>query len=93
LKVVRQHFRFPSNKLDYVAQELGLGSKEKHEGFELWVKCMQRDLAAWQKMEKYNIQDVILLEKLYTTLLPWIISTPSRGITKVLREQLAKNVG
>jgi len=92
LKVVRQHFRFPSNKLDYVAQELGLGSKEKHEGFELWVKCMQRDLAAWQKMEKYNIQDVILLEKLYITLLPWIISTPSRGITKVLREQLAKNV-
>jgi hypothetical protein len=53
---------------------------------------MQRDLAAWQKMEKYNIQDVILLEKLYITLLPWIISTPSRGITKVLREQLAKNV-
>jgi uncharacterized protein YprB with RNaseH-like and TPR domain len=92
LKVVRQHFRFPSYKLEYVAQVLGLGGKEKHKGFELWVECMQRDLSAWKTMEKYNIQDVILLEKLYTTLLPWIISTPSRGITKVLREQLAKNV-
>lgn len=92
LKVVRQHFRFPSNKLDYVAQALGLGSKEKHEGFELWVKCMQRDMEAWKKMEQYNIQDVVLLEKLYNVLLPWIISTPSRGITKVLRDQLAKSV-
>lgn len=92
LKVVRQCFRFPSNKLDYVAQALGLGGKEKHEGFELWVKCMQRDIEAWRKMEQYNVQDVVLLEKLYYTLLPWIVSHPSRGITKVLREQLAKKI-
>jgi predicted PolB exonuclease-like 3'-5' exonuclease len=76
LKQVRSQFRFPSNKLDYVAQRLGLGSKTSHEGHELWVKCMAGDKDAWKRMEEYNIQDVVLLEKLYglkTTLTATII--------------------
>ena len=36
LRVVRSNFRFPSNKLDYVAQRLNLGKKHEHEGHELW---------------------------------------------------------
>ena len=65
LKTVRSQFRFPSNKLDYVSQTLGLGNKVSHEGFDLWVKCMEKDPSAWKRMEKYNKQDVNLLEKLY----------------------------
>ena len=61
LRVVRSQFRFPSNKLDYVAQRLGLGQKHAHEGHELWVKCMNGDKDAWKRMADYNIQDVILL--------------------------------
>lgn len=80
LKTARQQFRFPSNKLDYVAQTLGLGKKHGHEGFELWIKCMNKDPAAWKTMEKYNIQDVILLEKVYEKFLPWIKSHPNRGL-------------
>jgi DNA polymerase elongation subunit (family B) len=72
LRVVKSQFRFPSNKLDYVAQRLGLGKKASHEGHILWIKCMNNDKAAWKIMEKYNIQDVLLLEKLYKRLLPWI---------------------
>ena len=72
LRVVKSQFRFPSNKLDYVAQRLGLGKKKDHEGHTLWIKCMAGDSKAWQTMEKYNIQDVVLLEKLYKKLLPWI---------------------
>lgn len=71
-KIIRKTFKFPSNKLDYVAQKLGLGSKVKHEGFELWIKCMDGDEAAWKKMQKYNKQDVVLLEKLYERILPWL---------------------
>jgi len=37
LQVARRQFRFVSNKLDYVAQALGLGSKTEHEGHALWV--------------------------------------------------------
>lgn len=72
LRVVRRKFRFPSNKLDYVAQRLGLGKKFEHEGHTLWVKCMNNDAAAWATMKKYNTHDVVLLEQLYETLLPWM---------------------
>jgi DNA polymerase elongation subunit (family B)/predicted RNA-binding Zn-ribbon protein involved in translation (DUF1610 family) len=80
LRVVRSQFKFPSNKLDYVAQRLGLGKKTKHEGHELWIKCMNKDPLAWKKMERYNKQDVVLLEKLYTSLLPWIKSHPNHNL-------------
>ena len=80
LRVVRSNFRFPSNKLDYVAQRLGLGKKHEHEGHELWVKCMNGDKDAWKRMEDYNIQDVVLLESLYDNLLPWIKNAPNRNL-------------
>jgi DNA polymerase elongation subunit (family B)/predicted RNA-binding Zn-ribbon protein involved in translation (DUF1610 family) len=73
-------FRFVSNKLDFIAQELGVGKKYEHRGFELWVKCMARDEEAWKEMEKYNKQDVILLEGVYERFLPWIRNHPNVGI-------------
>lgn len=78
-KVARSRFRFASNKLDWVAQSLGLGSKVRHKGFELWIECMNGDPKAWEQMEKYNVQDVVLLEKVYDRLLPWITNHPSFG--------------
>lgn len=79
-RVVRREFRFPSNKLDYVCQALGLGRKVQHEGFELWKKCMAGDDAAWGRMAKYNEGDVKLLERLYNRLKPWIKSHPNHGL-------------
>lgn len=79
LTVVRDRFRFPINKLDYVAQTLGLGEKVRHPGFQMWVDCMAGDGAAWTKMEKYNRQDVLLLEKLYDKLKPWVRNHPNVG--------------
>lgn len=72
LNVCKNEFRFPSNKLDFVAKQLGLGGKVGHEGHMLWVKCMEKDPKAWQEMEEYNKHDVVLLEKVYGVLLPWI---------------------
>jgi len=68
----RATFRFPSNKLDYVAQRLGAGAKVKHEGHSLWTKCMLGDNAAWNRMRKYQIQDVDLLVDLYAKFQPWL---------------------
>lgn len=79
LRVVREQFRFPSNKLDYVAQALGLGKKLRHAGHELWLKCMAKDPKAWKVMERYNRQDVLLTERLYDRLLPWIKAHPNYG--------------
>jgi len=80
MKVVKSQFRFPSNKLDYVAQRLGVGAKVQHSGFDLWIRCMAGDNKAWAEMKKYQIQDVDLLIDLYEKLLPWIPSHPSVGL-------------
>lgn len=79
LAVVRRQFKFPSNKLDYVAQALNLGGKTSHTGFQLWVDCMADDPKAWALMKKYNKQDVVITEALYDKLLPWIPGHPSHG--------------
>lgn len=81
LTVVRKHFRFTSNKLDHVAQQLGVGKKKGNEaGFELWIQCMAGNPAAWAKMEEYNTNDVVLLEGVYYKLLPWITNHPNHGV-------------
>ena len=72
LKTARTQFKFPSNKLDYIAKALGVGQKTKHRGHELWIKCMAKDPEAWEEMEEYNKNDVIILEKVYDKLKPWI---------------------
>jgi len=72
LQVAKKQFRFVSNKLDYVSQALGLGKKTAHMGHELWIRCMDKDKEAWELMEEYNKNDVVLLEKVYNRFLPWI---------------------
>lgn len=80
LNTARQRFRFASNKLDYVAQALGIGKKTKHRGFELWIKCMEGDEEAWAEMEKYNKNDVVILEGVYDAFKPWIRHHPNVGL-------------
>lgn len=72
LKVIKRKFRFISNKLDNVSQELGIGSKIKHSGMDLWNEVEKKDADARKLMQKYNEQDTLLLESLYNKLLPWL---------------------
>lgn len=78
--VAKKHFRFPSNKLEHVAEALGIGKKKQTGGFKLWLDCMAGDEKAWATMEKYNKQDVLLLEEAYNKLLPWVHSGPNRNL-------------
>lgn len=80
LAVVRRQFKFTSNKLDFVVQALNLGAKTAHSGFDLWVRCMAGEDKAWSLMRKYNKQDVVITEKLYDKLLPWIPAHPAHGL-------------
>jgi hypothetical protein len=93
LRVARQRFRFPSNKLDYISKELGLGSKTKHLGMDLWRGCMNKDKASWRTMEKYNKQDVKLLEKLYVKLLGWVKGHPNHGHYVDSKNPICRNCG
>lgn len=79
LKTARRQFRFDSNRLDRVARQVGIGKKEEHEGFRLWLRCMDGEASAWERMKRYNVQDVRLTEQLYERLRPWIPTHPSIG--------------
>jgi len=80
MTITKANFKFPSNKLDYVAQQLGVGAKVKHSGFKLWLRCMDGEEKAWREMKKYQIQDVTLLVELYDILLPWFIKSGSATV-------------
>ncbi|WP_432112770.1 ribonuclease H-like domain-containing protein [Streptomyces sp. S1] len=80
LKVMRKHFGFPSNKLAYITDRLGLEGKVQHEGHGLWIKCMAGDPKAWARMRRYNVRDVRLLEDLYEKVRPWIKNHPHHGL-------------
>lgn len=69
-KIAKKHFRFNSNKLDYLGKFLGVGRKlSTNEN--LWWRCYQGDKKAVKEMARYNSQDVELLEKVYTVLQPF----------------------
>lgn len=80
LTAVRRKFKFASNKLDHVSDQLGLGRKTQHTGFELWRGCIANDEKAWALMKRYNRQDVVLTERLYDRLLPWLDSHPNAAL-------------
>lgn len=80
LRTIKGSFRFLSNKLDFVSQQIEIGQKVKHSGFDLWVQCEQGNRKAWAEMKKYNIQDTHLLEDLYNELLPWITNHPNVAV-------------
>lgn len=82
LTTARGKFKFASNKLDYIAQLLGIGQKTSHEGMPLWIECMSKNPKAWRLMKKYNIQDVKLTEEVYYKLQGWINIHPNHNIEK-----------
>lgn len=73
---VKKVARFNSNKLDDLGQLLGIGKKIKTD-FDLWEGCIKGNAKAWRQMVTYNKQDVLLLEKLYLTVLPWMSNHPN----------------
>lgn len=67
----KKNFSFPSGKLDYLAQRVVDDHKTPHQGFQLWIDCMNDDEEAQALMERYNRQDVVLTEKIYLEHLSW----------------------
>lgn len=76
LTLARSKFKFNSNRLNDLGKYLGLGTKIETGGFQLWKKCMSGDRSAFNQMVKYNKQDVVLLEKVYIKLRPFMTNHP-----------------
>lgn len=81
LKAVKK-LGFFSNKLAFVGPALEIGGKVKHEGFRLWSDTLNGCPRARAKMEKYCIQDTLLLEKVYKKIKPYIRNHPRTSSVK-----------
>lgn len=80
LKVARSKFKFNSNRLNYIADFLGIGQKIKTD-FDLWKDiALKNDQKAMDKMVKYCKMDVVLLEKVHQHLSTHIASKTHYGV-------------
>jgi DNA polymerase elongation subunit (family B) len=80
LKEAKKIGSYDSHRLNFLAKIHGHGEKVDTGGQALWFRCMEGDEAAWRKMRRYNAQDVILLEKIYLDLRPWMKKHPNMGM-------------
>lgn len=80
LKKAKNGFNFNSNKLDYIAQFLGVGAKVKHSGFDMWKNVMKGDSDAMNEMVNYCEGDIIVLEDVYFTMQNYIKTNTHNGV-------------
>jgi hypothetical protein len=80
--VAKRYFNFDSNSLKDLAEFLGITKKLETGGYELWRGCENGEKWAWKMMEKYNNQDVKVLEELYLTMLPYMDNHPNVGLLR-----------
>lgn len=78
----KKYLYLPSYSLDNIADYFRLGRKIKHEGFSMWLQCIQGNRKAWRDMKRYCKQDVDILERVYLKLRPLMENHPPIGMYK-----------
>ena len=91
-EVAAKQFGFSSNKLDALAGYFNIEHKDGI-NFELWVDCMKGNQEALDYMESYNRKDVVILEKVYLKLRPWIKNHPNIGLYQEKNEMVCPTCG
>lgn len=84
---------FSSNRLDAINMDLQLERKKKHEGMNLWIRCMNGEQEALDEMSEYCKQDVIALEDTYLALLPFMSSHPNVNVFDDIEEERCSSCG
>lgn len=79
LKKVRAFFKLNSNRLDYIAKLLGFEGKISTDP-DLWTRVMDDERGALKDMVEYCKMDVIQLEKVFTTISPYINHNTHHGV-------------
>lgn len=83
-QVVKSNFNLFSNSLAYTLDYFGLPGKADSGGMDTWLDCMnpasENFESAWDHMEYYNREDVVIMEPLYELLLPWISGHPNHNL-------------
>ncbi len=79
LQTARSMFHLNSNRLDYLGRYLGLGMK-KPTKTGLWLRVLKGDQKAVREMVAYNKQDVVLLERVFQKLTPYMSNYVNRQL-------------
>lgn len=74
---VRRSLGFESKSLDQVCARLGLPGKTTHYSIELAEAAAAGNVAAQQKLQRYNVRDVRITEACYDRLRGWLPSHPA----------------
>ena len=91
-EVAKRQFGFTSNKLNYLAQILGVDTKLETD-FQLWADCVDGKQEALNYMFKYNNWDVECLEAVYLRLRPWIRNHPNLALYYESDKPICPNCG
>ncbi len=83
LKEARKHFKFTSNKLSYLANYLGITSKDESPD---WNRILDGDADELSKMREYNKKDVIVTEQLYLKLRGWMKTHPNVSLYTPIKD-------
>jgi len=92
LKESRKMAAHSSHRLDYLGQIMHNKSKLDTD-YSLWKRCKHGDSDALFYMEKYNKEDVSLLEEVYLSMRGWIKSHPNVGLYMETDEPVCANCG
>jgi len=80
LKVARKVAGFSSNKLANLVEQLDLGKKMDAGGIDVLKGVLKGVKKDWKHLKEYNKMDVVILERLYYELLPWMTNHPSLAV-------------
>jgi DNA polymerase elongation subunit (family B) len=93
LREAKKHFKFTSNRLNDLGKMFNVGQKVKTGGFELWRDVLANKSSAWRKMKCYNKGDVVLLEKVYHKILPYIVNHPNFNVYSEAKDTVCPKCG
>jgi transposase-like protein len=77
LQTARRQFAFAHNKLDFLADRLGVPHKKLETSHQLWLDCRNGDQEALTNMLEYNKMDVTVLEEVYLKIRGWVKNHPN----------------
>lgn len=84
LQTAKKYFKFDCNKLDYLGKLLTGGGKTETTYGDVWEDLMfgnhKEQKRASDLMKKYNLNDVLVTEKIYNKMLPWATNHPNMAL-------------
>lgn len=72
LKISRRIFKQDSNKLGDLSKFLGHGDKLPTTGWDTWQGAIDGNRQAWGTLKRYNKHDVVITERVWERLAPWL---------------------